>query len=179
MRVLFQDECHVLSGDILGYLWGKTDQRISLPIINQRERCTYYGALDLLSRQVLVQAQEKGNTVCTVAYLRWLLAQFPNQRLLIFWDGASYHRSQGLREFLAEVNAGLAPEQWRIQCVNFAPNDPRQNPIEDAWLQAKTWLRRRVSGLRPAFKGMCALFEQFFRLERLDFPKVHMYGRFS
>jgi transposase len=110
--------------------------------------------------------------------LKFLQAQWPEQRLLILWDGASYHRSQELQAFLAQVNDGLAPDTWKIHCVRFAPNDPRQNPIEDAWLQAKTWLRR-MSGLRPCFKALKALFEQFFRLEVFDFPKMHQYGSFS
>jgi len=31
--------------------------------------------------------------------LRYLLTSSPNQRLLILWDGASYHRSQAIRSF--------------------------------------------------------------------------------
>jgi hypothetical protein len=51
-------------------------------------------------------------------------------------------------------------------------------PIEDACLQATTWLRR-MSGLKPCFSALKALFEQFFTLEIFDFPKLHMYGNFS
>lgn len=172
------DECHLLSGDLQGYVWGRTGARVEVPIVNERERQTYYGALDLLSKRLLVQAHKKGNTTGTIEYLQFLQAQWPEQRLLILWDGASYHRSQELQAFLAQVNEGLAPDNWQIHCVRFAPNDPSQNPIEDAWLQAKTWLRR-MSGLRPGFTALKALFEQFFRLEVFDFPKIHKYGSFS
>jgi transposase len=176
--VLFVDECHLMSGDLQGYVWGRTGERVEVPIVNERERQTYYGALDLLSKRLLVQAHAKGNTTSTIEYLKFLQTQWPEQRLLILWDGASYHRSQELQVFLAQVNEGLEPEAWQIHCVRFAPNDPSQNPIEDAWLQAKTWLRR-MSGLRPCFKALKALFEQFFRLEVFDFPKMHRYGSFS
>jgi hypothetical protein len=50
----------------------------------------------------------------TIDYLRYLLDQSPNQRLLLFWDGASYHRSRVVQGFLGEVNEGLPPEQWKI-----------------------------------------------------------------
>lgn len=30
------------------------------------------------------------------------------------------------------------PKTWNIHCVRLGPNNPSQNPIEDAWLQAKT-----------------------------------------
>ena len=30
------DECHLLWGDICGYVWGKTSERISIPVVNAR-----------------------------------------------------------------------------------------------------------------------------------------------
>lgn len=172
------DECHLMSGDLAGYVWGRTNERVKVPIINERERQTYYGAVDLLSGQVYLQAQEQGNTACTIEYLKDLQAKLPGQRLLILWDGASYHRSHELKAYLSEVNAGLAEADWPLRCVRFAPNDPSQNPIEDIWLQAKTWLRQH-SGWQPTFSAMNKLFELFFKLEVFDFPKIHMYGCFS
>jgi hypothetical protein len=32
LRVLLLDECHLLWGDSIGYVWGRTDQEISIPI---------------------------------------------------------------------------------------------------------------------------------------------------
>jgi len=178
VRVLFVDECHLMSGDLEGYVWGRRNQRVEVPIINERERQTYYGALDLLSKRVFIEAHDKGNTTCTLAYLKFLQRQFPNQRLLILWDGASYHRAEEVKSVLRALNEGLPESKWRIHCVRFAPNDPTQNPIEDVWLQAKTWVRR-MAGLKPSFIGLKALFEKFCALEIFDFPKMHMYGTFS
>jgi hypothetical protein len=39
-----------------------------------------------------------------MSFLQYLQAQSSNQRLLILCDGASYHRSQTVRDFLAQVN---------------------------------------------------------------------------
>jgi hypothetical protein len=36
-----------------------------------------------------------------------------------------------------------------------------------------------MSGLKPCFAALKALFEQFFTLDVFDFPKLHMYGSFS
>ena len=40
------DRCHMLWGYLLGYSWVRTDKRREIPIKNDWERQTYYGALD-------------------------------------------------------------------------------------------------------------------------------------
>ena len=38
LKVFFQDECHLLWGDICGYVWGQTKQRITVPMTNERQK---------------------------------------------------------------------------------------------------------------------------------------------
>lgn len=111
LRVLLLDECHLLWGDLSGYVWGKTDREIAVKVVNERDKQTYYGAVDYLERELLLKADDAGNSENTIDYLRYLLTQSPNQRLLIFWDGASYHRSRQVQSFLAVVNQDLPQEQ--------------------------------------------------------------------
>ncbi len=54
--VLFVDECHLLWGDICGYVWGKTSSRIEIPIKNEKQRQSYYGAINY--RQYLEKANQ-------------------------------------------------------------------------------------------------------------------------
>lgn len=173
-----QDESHLMGGDLVGYVWGKTNERVEIPIVNEREHQTYFGALDIVEGKVVIQAQEKGNTECMIDYLKYLMEYFKGKRLLLIWDGASYHCSKELKKFLAQVNEGYPKEEWRIHCVRLAPNQPKQNPIEDVWLQAKNWLRRHADW-KPSFSHIKQLFELFFSLDIFDFPKMHMYGNFS
>ncbi len=51
MSVFFLDECHLLWGDVCGYIWGKSNTRIEVPIVNEREKQTYYGALDYFNHE--------------------------------------------------------------------------------------------------------------------------------
>lgn len=44
--VFLIDECHLLWGDICGYVWGRTDERVEVPMTNERYKQTYFGALD-------------------------------------------------------------------------------------------------------------------------------------
>jgi transposase len=178
LRVLLIDECHLMWGDLNGYIWGKTDEEITVRVVNEPEKQTYYGAVDYLKGELLLKAYDAGNSDSTIDYLRYLLAQSPNQRLLILWDGATYHRSKEVRGFLDEINQGLPTDQWQIHCVRFAPNCPVQNPIEDIWLQAKTWVRR-FCALVPSFSHLKWMFEWFIRHTTFDFTTLQMYGVFS
>ena len=40
LRALLIDECHLMWGDITGYVWGKTDKEIMVPVVNEREKQT-------------------------------------------------------------------------------------------------------------------------------------------
>lgn len=94
LKVFFQDECHLLWGDICGYVWGQTSQRIKIPVTNEKQKQTYYGAIDLQTHELLVQPDQKGESQFTIAVvLKYLQAQYPQARIALIWDGASYHRS--------------------------------------------------------------------------------------
>lgn len=86
--------------------------------------------------------------------------------------------SKEIQTFLDELNQDLQPEQWKIHCIRFAPNCPEQNPIEDIWLQAKTWVRR-FCALIPTFSHLKWMFEWFIRHTTFDFRTLGMYGVFS
>ena len=114
LRVLLLDECHLPWGDTIGYVWDKTDTEITVPVTNERDKQTYYGAVDYLDKALLLKTYAPANSKNTIDYLNYLLKESPNQKLLIFWDGASYHRSKELKRFLASINQGLTQDQWKI-----------------------------------------------------------------
>jgi len=172
------DECHLLWGDICGYLWGKTSERVEVPIKNERERQTYFGAIDYRAKEFLIQAYDTANSENTIEFLKYLQSQRPRQKILVIWDRAKYHNSEQLSEYLETVNGELDPEQWQITCLLFAPNAPQQNPVEDIWLQAKSFLRE-FSSLCRSFSVVKRLFEWVTDHQIFDFPKLYEYGSFS
>jgi transposase len=178
LAVFFLDECHLLWGDICGYVWGKKKERIEVPVLNERQKQTYYDALNLYTQKFLVKAYDKGNSESTIAFLQYLLAQCPQSRIALIWDGASYHRSQEVRAYLESVNQELDELDWKITCIRFAPNAPQQNPVEDVWLQAKRFIREFYH-LCKSFFAVKRLFELVTHHQLFDFPKVFMYGTFS
>ena len=172
------DECHRLWGDACGYVWGKTDIRIEIPMTNERERQTYFGALNYQTKQFFVQGYKTANSQHTVTFLKYLKALNPDARLLIIWDGASYHQYGDMKDYLQEVNQDLARSEWPITCELFAPNDPAQNPVEDIWLHAKKFIREHWS-LCKKFASVKRLFTFVTHRQYFKFPKTNMYGYFG
>ena len=124
MVVLLEDECHLLWGDVCGYVWGKRGEAIEVPMTNYRQRQTYYGAVNFVSREFHLPAFSAGDSENTISYIKWLMQIYEGKRLLLLWDGATYHRDQKMKEFLAEVNQGLAEEEFVVSLMAFAPNAP-------------------------------------------------------
>lgn len=173
--VLYVDECHLVWGDACGYVWGPSNTRVTVPILNQRERQSYYGAIDAYSGALTVIPIEAGNTKWTLIFVEFLRQQYDGKQVILCWDGASYHRSVELGEYLEGVNLGCQRADWPLTCIQFAPNAPDQNPIEDVWLQAKQFIRRQWARCQPSFTSVKQLFEEALDTITFDFAKLHTY----
>ena len=172
------DECHLLWNDICGYLWNFIKDPLKIPILNPKERQTYYGALNLLNGEFILIPYKTGNGELTVKFVKNLQAKNPEVKILLIWDGASYHRGEEMKNFLDEQNQGLSPEEWKITCCRFAPYAPQENPVEAILLQLKTLLRRFYR-FGKSFKIVKRLFELFVDLKLFNLPDLKKYDAFS
>ena len=109
-----------------------------------------------------------------MAFIKYLQKQYLGKIIALIWDGASYHKSDEVKEFLAVVNKNCEPEQWQITWILFPPNAPEQNPTEDIWLQAKSFVRKYWH-LCKSFSAIKWLFKFFTHHQKFDFPKLHQY----
>ena len=174
----FIDECHLLWGDACGYVWGRQGERVELPIDSFRQRQTYYGALDIFFGQFFLTPYPTANSEFTVKFIYDLQDQRPGERLLLIWDGAGYHRQKDMLDFLHRVNGGLPKEQWPVTCIQLAPHAPEENPVEDVWLMAKTYVRQHYH-LHSIFQQVDDRFvEAISQHSYFDFPKLNEYTYF-
>jgi transposase len=162
--VVFVDECHLLWGDTLGYVWGPKGERVEVPMLNERSRQTYYGAVNLISGSPLIIPAEAGNGEHSLIFLKKLRCNFQGRRLFILWDRASYDRADGVKDYLKELNEDRPEQEGLIHLEYFAPNAPEQNPMEDVWLAAKTWIRKHFF-----------LFETFEQVKHQFVTFIHDY----
>ncbi|NMQ18011.1 transposase [Candidatus Competibacter phosphatis] len=172
--VYAQDECHLLWGDTTGYVWGRRNEKTGVPIQNIKQRQTYYGALNLYHRDFVLMPHDGGNSKNTVAFIKHLQNLNPDKKLILIWDGASYHRSEEVRTYLNQVNEDLEEKNWKITCLLFAPNAPEQNPVEDVWLRGKNFLRKHFYK-NKTFRQVKRCFSDFINQQTFDFNKIDWY----
>ena len=141
---------------------------------NVKHRQTYYGVMNLYNREFMVTPYERGNGESTVAFLKYLQAQHPNQKLILLWDRARYHCGHEVQAYLNTLNHGLEEKDWKVTCLLFAPNAPEQNPVEDIWLQGKNFLRRHFYE-NKTFQQVKQGFLDFLNKKVFNFEKSKWY----
>ena len=172
--VLYIDQCHLLWDDARGYVGGPSTQRIEVPMTNFRERQTYYGAIEALSGQAIVVPTESANGYWTTIFVEYLRQQYPEKRLILLWDVASYHRGVEMQEYLEDLNLKRSRDEGLVTCMLFAPNAPEQNPMEDVWLKAKQYVRKHWREC-PTFLRVLHMFEEALNTLSFQFEKLFMY----
>ena len=175
--VFIEDECHLLWGDTTGYVWGRCNERTEVPIQNAKERQTYYGVLNLYNKDFILAPFDKGDGENTVLLIKQVQALNEGKKLIIIWDGATYHRCEEVQAHLGKVNRGLEEKDWKITCLLFAPNAPDQNPVEDVWLRGKDFLRKHFYE-NKTFNQVKSSFFNFLNKRIFDFSKLEWYLKF-
>jgi transposase len=123
---------------------------------------------------ILYATKRIRNSRNTVSFIEHLRTQKPDaKQFLLIWDGASYHKSHEIQEYLQERNWKLTKENWTIRCILFAPNAPEQNPVEDIWLKGKNFLRKHFFE-NKTFAQVKQCFFNFLEGQVFDFPKLSL-----
>ena len=91
--VVFLDECHLKWRDICGYGWVLSHQRLTTSLVNECERQTSYGALNMQTGAMMSAEYSTANTTNTIAFLEQLRTHYREKPFILRWNNAQYHRS--------------------------------------------------------------------------------------
>ena len=82
---------------------------------NEHNRQTYFGAFSSQKKELILQEYDVANSASTIdsvaMFIEYLRSKFCGKRIVFIWAGATYHKSQEIKEFLAAANPGKAANE--------------------------------------------------------------------
>ena len=123
--ICFIDGVHPTHNMKLTYGWIKKGERKELRTNTGRQRLNLSGAIDIISKKVLVREDITLNALSTIAFLRKIEEAYPLcHKIHVFCDNARYYRNKEVCEYV---------EQSKIVMHFLPPYSPNLNPIERLW----------------------------------------------
>ena len=122
---MFQDEAGFGRINKPRYCWCEKGIRPCVPCHHIREYRYAYGAVDPITGDSCFLVMPYCNTVCMNVFLRELSIQFSDDMIMLFCDGAAWHKSRTLE----------IPDN--IVLFYIPPYTPEMNPIEQVWKELR------------------------------------------
>jgi transposase len=135
--VLAGDEMILTTQTTTQKVWLQSGKSVKIEVSNKREKRCIYGFLNVKTGHEHSFKTDYTNSLTTCNILSELLKIYPDQKIVIVWDNAPWHRSQTVRDFL-EKN----PEKFHL--FAFPPYYPDENPQEHVWKAGRAKITHNV-----------------------------------
>jgi len=128
--ILFVDEASFALWGSLGYTWALRGQQPEILTNGARKNLKVFGAIDFFTGRLFSHIIEgKLNTQSYLDFLRKIIRS-ANQKILIIHDGARYHTSGEVKDFVKQYKGAVS--MYRLPSYS-----PDLNPIENLWRKIK------------------------------------------
>ena len=133
-HLVYLDEAHIHQDVDLGYAWGERGKRFQVASSSPglKAKVSFYGLYLYNDGQVRIWPYERANGDHTIDVLRRLRAEIPTGKLIVFWDGAPYHRAKTVWAAAGSLGIHLLP---------LPSYSPDLMAVEPLW----RWLREDVT----------------------------------
>ena len=166
--ILAEDEASLYLQATTMTVWAAKGQTPVVRLHPGREKVSYYGTLDLKTGQEIVSRTTAMNSETTADHLQQLLYKYPDQKLLLLWDRATWHRGQAVKDLLAA--------NPRLEVIFLPPASPDLNPQEMVWKKTRQLVSHNHSTLKlsdladdfEAFLTSSSFPSSFLKLYALD-----------
>lgn len=131
-EVFASDEVRIELEAFTRRAWLKRGERTIVKVNRKRESQSYIGLLNQKAFVCHTYEMPWQNQQEVLKALGIFLGEYPNKKICIVWDNASFHKGQEIKKALKK---GKLLE--RVHLIAFPPYAPDQNPIEHVWNDAK------------------------------------------
>jgi transposase len=123
--ICFIDGVHPTHNTRPAYGWIKKGERKEIATNSGRQRLNISGAVDIITKKVLVQQDVALNAHSTIAFFQKIAEAYPEAQIIhVFCDNARYFKNKDVTEHLS---------QSKIKLHFLPPYSPNLNPIERLW----------------------------------------------
>jgi transposase len=123
--ILAEDEMVLSSQTTFQKIWLPQGEYPKIEVSNSKVNRSLYGFLNIKTGKTHTYKKERQNMFITVECLKSLRKSYPKKKLLIFWDGAGWHRGSEVQKFIESDK--------NIEATYFPPYSPEENPQEHVW----------------------------------------------
>jgi transposase len=127
--VLYGDESRVQLLPLIRACWHWVGQQIRVPTPGSNDWRALFGALDTRTGRWVYLVRRRMKTPDFVAFLEYLLTEYPTQTIILVVDNYSSHTAHLVRDWLAEHE--------RLRLLYLPKYCSHLNPVEPIWLQLK------------------------------------------
>jgi transposase len=129
--ILTADEMILTTATTTQKIWLKAGEYPKIEVSNgTRKRKNLYGFLDIRTGVQHVWKTDKQNMYVTADILKKVRAKYPDQRIVLFWDSAGWHKGSVVQE---SIN-----KDTNITIIHFPRYAPELNPQEHVWKKGRT-----------------------------------------
>lgn len=123
--ILCEDEMVLSSQTTFQKIWLKKGEYPKIEVSNTKKNKSIYGFLNMKTGKEHAFVRDWQNMHITKEVLQEVRAYYPNQTILLLWDGAGWHRGSVVQDFIAK--------DGKINTFYFPSYSPEENPQEHVW----------------------------------------------
>lgn len=123
--VLAEDEMLLSNQTTTQKIWLAQGEYPKIEVSNKKENRSIYGFLNLKTGQEHAFRAERQTMYHTKEALEQIRSIYPNKKILLLWDGPSWHRGSVAQNFIQEDK--------QIKVIHFPRYSPEENPQEHVW----------------------------------------------
>lgn len=128
--ILLSDEMSLSTQTTVQKVWLPQGEYPQIEVATKRASRSIYGFLNLKDGTEHAFKTEWQNMHITYDVLGELRKVYPNQKLLIFWDKAPWHKGSRAQQFIKEDS--------NIETFDFPRAAPKENPQEHVWKSGRS-----------------------------------------
>jgi len=124
--VLVEDEMMLSTQTTTQKIWLPLGEFPKIDVSSKRQNRCIYGFLNIKTGHEHAFKTLRANSEESCGVLEKIGSLYKNQKILLIWDNASWHKSEKIKEFLQKT-------KHSFHLIQFPPYAPDLNPQEHVW----------------------------------------------